>query len=372
VIRVMHLSDTLQFGGLERIISNVAACLDPKVYEFSACALDADGVFGEEIRAMGLPVFVLGKKRGVDISLPLALYRLFRTERIDILHTHNFSPLLYAAIPARLAGVKVLVHTEHARTKFPDAKRRMVAERWLSYVVDIITAVSPQVKRDLVDYEKISPDRVQLIWNGIDTAPVASSVNLPDLRRALGIVRESHIVGVCCRLTAQKGVIHLLRAVPAILAKHPDTVFLVVGDGDLRGELEQAAADLRFPGKVIFTGFRSDVSDILRILDLYVLPSLYEGTPLGLLEAMLARKVVIATKVGSNSEIIEDGISGRVVEPGCPDQLADAINDVLSNPGERERMAGLAYERVRSKFSLDRMMGEYDILYQTLLDKKGN
>lgn len=372
MIRVMHLSDTLQFGGLERIIGNFAAYLDPKVYEFSACALDADGVFGEEIRAMGLPVYVLDKKHGVDMSLPLALYRLFRAKRIDILHTHNFSPLLYAAIPARLAGVKVLVHTEHARTKFPDIKRRMVAERWLSYIVDIITAVSPQVKRDLVDYEKISPDRVQLIWNGIDTAPSASSVNPADLRRALGIVRESHIVGVCCRLTAQKGVIHLLQAAPAILAKHPDTVFLVVGEGDLRGVLEQAAADLRLPGKVIFTGFRSDVSDILRILDMYVLPSLYEGTPLGLLEAMLARKVVVVTKVGSNSEIIEDGISGRVIEPGCPDQLADAVNSLLSSPGERERMAGLAYERVRSKFSLDRMMGEYDTLYQTLLDKKGN
>jgi glycosyltransferase involved in cell wall biosynthesis len=179
-------------------------------------------------------------------------------------------------------------------------------------------------------------------------------------------------VGVCCRLTAQKGVIHLLQAAPAILAKHPDTVFLVVGDGNLRRELEQAAADLRLQGKVIFTGFRSDVPDILRILDVYVLPSLYEGTPLGLLEAMLARKVVVVTKVGSNSEIIEDGISGRVIEPGCPDQLADAVNSLLSSPGERERMAGLAYERVRSMFSLDRMIIEYDLLYQALLEKKNN
>ena len=121
----MHLSSSLQFGGLERIIRNFAAYLDRKEYEFSACALDADGVFGEEIRAMGLPVFVLGKKPGVDTRLPLALYRLFRRERIDVVHTHNFAPLLYASIPARLAGVKVLVHTEHARTNFPDTKRRM-------------------------------------------------------------------------------------------------------------------------------------------------------------------------------------------------------------------------------------------------------
>src|SRR5438552_11618614 len=125
MIRILHISNSLQFGGVERIIRNFAARLDPTIYQFSACALDADGVFGEEIRAMGLPVFVLGKKPGVDMRLPLDLYRLFRRERIDIVHLHNFAPLLYASIPARLAGVKVLVHTEHARTNFPDTKRRM-------------------------------------------------------------------------------------------------------------------------------------------------------------------------------------------------------------------------------------------------------
>lgn len=371
MIRIMHLSSSLQFGGLERIIRNFAAHLDPRMYQFSACALDVDGVFGDEIRAMGLPVFVLGKKPGVDMRLPLALYRLFQTERIDIVHTHNFSPLLYATIPARLAGVKVLVHTEHARTKFPDTKRRMVAERWLSRVVDTITAVSPQVKRDLVRYEKIRPERIQLIWNGIDTAPSVSSICPSDLRRTLGIAPEDHIVGVCCRLTAQKGVTYLLQAVPAILAKHPNTVFLIVGDGDLRGELEQTAANLGLgDDRVIFTGFRSDVADILRILDVYVLPSLFEGTPLGLLEAMLARKAVVVTRVGSNSEVVEGGVSGRLVEPRRPDQLADAISNLLSSPVERREMERLACERVHSLFSLDRMMCEYDSLYRTLLAKK--
>jgi len=366
----MHVSSSLQSGGLERIIRNFAAYLDRKKYEFSACALDTNGVFGEEIRAMGSPVFVLGKKQGVDVKLPRALYRLFRAERVDIVHTHNFSPLLYASIPARLAGVKALVHTEHARTNFPDAKRRMVAERWLSHVVDVITAVSPQVKRDLVQYENIRPDRIQVIRNGIDTVPPVSSVCPSDLRRTLGIASEHYVVGVCCRLTSQKGVIYLLQAAPTILAKHPQTVFLIVGDGDLRGELEQTATDLGLRDRVIFTGFRSDVADILRLLDVYVLPSLFEGTPLGLLEAMLAHKAVVATRVGSNSEVVEDGVSGRLVEPKRPDQLADAISSLLSSPGEREQMERLACERVRSMFSLDRMMYEYDILYRTLLDQK--
>ena len=121
---------------------------------------------------------------------------------------------------------------------------------------------------------------------------------------------------------------------------------------------------------MIFTGFRPDVADLLSILDVYVLPSLFEGTPLGLLEAMLARKAVVATRVGSNSEVVKDGMCGRLVEPRRPDQLCDAINSLLSSPGERARMEALACERIRSLFSLDRMMREYDILYRTLLCKK--
>jgi glycosyltransferase involved in cell wall biosynthesis len=132
MIRVMHISSSLQHGGLERIIYNFAARLNREKYRVSACALDADGVYGEEIRKLGGQVSVLKKKQGIDPMLWPRLYRLFRDEKVDIVHTHNFSPLLYAAIPARLAGVKALIHTEHARTAFPDVKRRMVAERWLS------------------------------------------------------------------------------------------------------------------------------------------------------------------------------------------------------------------------------------------------
>src|SRR6266496_4532612 len=112
MIRIMHLSSSFELGGLERIIRNFAAYLDRTSYHMSACALDTDGVFGKEIRDMGLPVFVLGRKPGIDFSLFLSLYRLFRSQRIDIVHTHNFAPLFYGAIPARLAGVKVLVHTD--------------------------------------------------------------------------------------------------------------------------------------------------------------------------------------------------------------------------------------------------------------------
>jgi L-malate glycosyltransferase len=369
MIKVMHISSSLQHGGIEKLIYNFAARLNGKKYRVSACALDTDGVYGDQIRKAGGQVTVLRKRQGIDPSLWPRLYRLFTTEKIDIVHTHNFSPLLYAAIPARLAGVKALVHTEHARTAFPDVKRRMVAERCLSFLADRFTAVSPKVKRDLINYEKISPEKIQMIWNGIDTVLPPISRNPDQVRRDLGVSMTAPIVGVCCRLMAQKGVRYLLEAVPAILKDHPEAVFLIVGDGDLRLSLQELAGTLGIDKHVVFTGFRSDVYDLLGILDVYVLPSLFEGTPLGLLEAMLLSKCVVVTKVGSNAEIVQEGVSGKLVEPKQSDQLSDAVSSLLSDPNAREDMGRKARALVLELFSLDRMINQYEALYGSLVRK---
>ena len=364
----MHISSSLQHGGIEKLIYNFVARLSPEKYRVSACALDTDGVYGDEIRRLGRQVFVLKKKSGIDPRLWPRLYRLFRKEKVDIVHTHNFSPLLYAAIPARLAGVKVLVHTEHARTAFPDAKRRMVAERWLSVFTDRITAVSPKVKRDLIDYENISPEKIQMIWNGIETVVPPVRRQPEQVRSDLGISMSAPVIGVCCRLMEQKGVRYLLEAAPGILRDHPDAVFLIVGDGDLRPSLQELAGILGVEKHVVFTGFRSDVYDLLETFDMYVLPSLFEGTPLGLLEAMLHSKSVVATNVGSNAEIVQNDVSGKLVEPKRPDQLSNAINSLLRNPKTREDMGRIARERILGLFSLDRMISEYELLYDSLVN----
>ena len=367
MIRVMHISSSLQHGGLERIVYNFAARLNREKYCVSACALDADGIYGEEIRKLGGQVSVLKKKQGIDPRLWPRLYRLFRKEKVDIVHTHNFSPLLYAAIPARLAGVKALVHTEHARTAFPDVKRRMIAERWLSNCTDRVTAVSPKVKRDLIHYEKIRPEKIQMIWNGIETVVPPVGRQPEQVRTDWGISMTAPVIGVCCRLMAQKGVRYLLEAAPAILRDHPEAVFLIVGDGDLRPSLQELAGILGVEKHVVFTGFRSDVYDFLGAFDVYVLPSLFEGTPLGLLEAMLLSKSVVATKVGSNAEIVQDDVSGKLVAPQHADQLGDTISRLLSSPEVREGMGQKARERVLALFSLDRMIYEYELLYESLV-----
>lgn len=319
---------------------------------------------------MDKPVFVLQKPPGITLRLWTQLYAMFRQQRIDVVHTHNFGPLFYAAIPARMAGVRVVVHTDHG-TKLPEAQRLMWACRYLSSWVDTVTAVSPAVKRDLVQHVRLSAEQIIVIRNGIELALPASRKSPQILRQELRIAPDCRIVGVCCRLTAQKGVANLLRAAPAILAHHPQTVFLIAGDGDLRGDLEHLSKELNLGGHVIFAGFRGDVHDLLDLFDIYVLPSLFEGIPLGLLEAMLHRKAVVATRVGSNTDIVKDQVSGRLVSPGRVDELADAIADLLSNPIKATWMGEAAHKTVTTEYSLDRMVDEYDALYMKLLGECG-
>lgn len=367
MIRIMHVSSSLAFGGLERVIKNFASKLDSTRYAFAACCLQSGGLFADQIQEMGLPVHILGKQRGFSPNLWARLYSLFVREKIDIVHTHNFAPLLYSAIPARCAGVKVLVHTDHARTCFPDLPRRMMVERWLSRCVDSITAVSDQVKQDLVKYEKIDKGLIKVILNGIEIQDVPPTVSTIKLREEFQIPEGVSVVGACCRLAEQKGVAYLLKAAAQIVRRNTRIVFLIVGDGELRNDLEHMSTQLGLNAYVRFAGFRSDIVNILNLLDVYVLPSLFEGTPLGLLEAMLARKPVVATLVGSNECIIEDTISGRLVESRNSEQLANSIEEILANPHSALTMGERARERVLLQFSLDRMIGDYDKLYTELI-----
>ena len=367
MIKIMQISDTLRFGGIERIVKNFAVSLDRRDYAFSACALDTDGVFGDELRTLGFPVHVLGKAPGIDLRLCGKLYELLRRERVDIVHTHNFSPLLYVTPVARLAGVKVHVHTEHSRTIFPDAKRRMVAERVLSNFVDTITAVSNQVRNDMIKYEKIHPEKTQVIINGIETDVPSITQSREALLAHLGIKENALIVGVCCRLVEQKGVQYLIESIPDVLRSYPCAKFVIVGDGPLRAELEELSVRLGVGPSVVFTGFRTDVNDLLHVIDVYVLPSLFEGTPLGLLEAMRAGCPVIVTNVGSNDELVEDGMSGLIVPPKRPDLLSQAVIKMLSDSSTRLAMGRCAKQRMVREFSLNSMMQKYDVLYKDLM-----
>jgi glycosyltransferase involved in cell wall biosynthesis len=200
------------------------------------------------------------------------------------------------------------------------------------------------------------------------------------LKDELGIPKHCRIIGTVGRLSREKGLSYLIKAAEKIIKEHPEAVFLVVGDGPLRESLEMETREGSAAGEAgkeaswrsfIFTGFRSDTPAMFAVMDVFVLPSLTEGLPMALLEAMASEKPIVATKVGAIPQVIENEVSGLLVEPGDAEAIAGAIERLLTNSREAKELGKNAYMRVSEGFSSQKMIREYVSLYTQLLFPDG-
>jgi len=362
----------LRIGGLQSVVVALAGGLDRDRYEVSVCALRDSGPLESRLQALGAPVFRLTHDGpGPDYLSFAKLCRIVAAVRPEILHTHNTHPLIDGSIAKVWNRVPVQVHTDHGRL-FPDRPRYMFAERVLSHVADRVVAVSEAGRRDLTHYEHLPPSRLQVIVNGVDPAPYRISLDRPALRLALGIEpQRGPIMGWCGRLASEKGLTYLIQALPSLCRRFPDLLVILAGEGELRGPLEREARSLGVNSQVLFAGPRSDVPALMRLFDVFALPSLREGLPLVLLEAMAASVPIVATSVGGNPEIVRHGATGLLVPPRDPAALAAALDQVLSN---RELRASFAFEGSRdfeARFTLDRTIAAYENLYEELLARHG-
>jgi glycosyltransferase involved in cell wall biosynthesis len=336
--------------------------MNHEVFEPSVLCLREGGPFADELRLAGIPVFVLENQRQTDYLSFRGVARIARAQQIDVLHTHNTHALVDGVIGGRIAGVKTVVHTDHARD-FPDKLRYMVAEHLLSYLVYRFVGVSEHTSRNLHRYEKIPRSKIVTIPNGIDATAYDRPMDTQAKRHALGVTGDGPLIGLGARLTAQKGVGYLLAAMPALIARFPDITLLIAGEGDMLTELQSATSELGVESNVRFLGPRMDMPEILQILDVYVMPSIWEGLPMALLEAMAARCAVVATRVGGIPTALEDRVSGRLVDEKNPQQLADAITDVLTDAPGRDAYRASARNTFETRFSAASMARRYEALY---------
>jgi glycosyltransferase involved in cell wall biosynthesis len=240
---------------------------------------------------------------------------------------------------------------------------------------DRVIAVSDSVKQEILNHN-ISAGKVLTICNGIDTNRFNNPKKIENVRREFGIDKSYKIIGTVGRLSEEKGHIHLLNAATKVFQEYPKVVFLVVGDGPLRNDLEEKASALRQTQHVekngpespfIFAGVRSDMPAIYSLMDIFVLPSLTEGLPMVLLEAMASQKPIVATNVGAIPKVIEHGHSGLLVQPGDTKGLAKAITDLLANPQKAYGLAKNARRKVKQQFSSERMAERYVEVYRDVL-----
>ena len=327
------------------------------------CSVGQGGPLREQFERLGVKTLVYRKKGKYDISLIWKVARLMRDERVDIVQTTLFYADVIGTLAARLVGMNNIVSWE-AITQ-PYGFKHLMAYRFASKFYRFSVAVSYAIQKRIIEERHVFPQKTMTIQYGVDTEkfyPVRGRT----IRDELGIKKKARVLGTVARFTQQKGHQYLIDAAPKIMSAFPDVYFVFVGDGPLRPVLQSRVHQLGLDSQVLFLGFRSDIRDLLNAFDVFVLPSLYEGLPNVVLEAMACGKPVIATEVDGTPEAVVQGRTGILVPPQDSEALGNAIIELLGDKRKVEEMGDRGRERVEKKFSLDGEINKFVELYERL------
>jgi glycosyltransferase involved in cell wall biosynthesis len=368
-INVLLANDHLGFGntlhGVGRLFSLWVPRFNRDRVNVVVCILRGEDEIGrkfkKEFERLGVKIRFLGRGKFNPFTL-LDLVNIVREERIDVMHLQAYGASTFGRIAGLLTGVPVIVHAHDNHTNYPWYQR--IADMLLGRFTDRAIAVSESVRASCIKKRKIPKDRVIVMHNGIsfEQFRVPSNREIEEEKKRLGIELEFKVVGTLSKLRKEKGVEYLIKAIPAVLEDFPGVVFLIVGDGPLRGELEALTRALRVEKSVIFTGYREDVARVLSVFDIKVLPSVTEGFGIAILEAMAMGKPVIATGVGGVNEILKDGETGFLVPPEDPKALSERIIYLLRNEDEA-RQLGIRAREESKKYDIDLCVRRLEELY---------
>jgi glycosyltransferase involved in cell wall biosynthesis len=349
---IVHLVSSLQVGGMEQFVLRIAEEQRQQGHTVTVLALHDGPLRAKEI---GVPVIVLRDARRIGRGFQAAL--TMRRLHPHIAHAHNRSSLKYALLGKWLAGARVVM-TRHGQ----DPRYSPTRREWRQ--TDAVVAVSEAAAKVLRSDSPAYSDKVRVILNGVAFQPPQR--RREEVRAELGLSEEP--VGIIvARIDHQKGHDCLLEAAARLAKSGLCVTLLIVGDGTARPEMESLAGKLGLrPEQIRFLGFRSDIPDLLAASDFFVLPSLNEGLPLSVLEAMAQGLPVVATPVGGIPEIILSNQHGLLVPVNDPSALAAALRTLVCDADLRHRLGGCGQERVREHFSFQKMAREYEALYANL------
>lgn len=362
---ILYLSTSSGPGGAERVISNLSASLDPSRYRAVLC-LFRPGWIQAHTESRGVSTYVIPTHGMFDWRWVSRFRRLLREEHVDVIHAHEFDANVQGTFVATLSGIP-LVATVHGKNYFWEKFRRRLAYRWVSRRATMV-AVSENLKHFIVEKVGVQASDVRVVYNGVDVLPPCDAADIDQCWKELDLPAGNQIVGVVGNLYPVKGHQYLIAAIPAILAKCPKTTFVFAGRGQLEAELKAQAHQLGVDGHVRFLGLRQDIPRILALLDVFVLPSLSEGLSMAILEAMVAGKPVVATDVGGNPELVEDGATGYLVPSQNSQALADRVIALLMDQGRSLQFGKTGQLRAQGQFSLQTMVQNYQALYDQCLE----
>ncbi len=373
MVKVLYVIGTLDVGGTERQLVELAGRLDRSRFEPVVCCLTARGVLADALERAGVRVHVAGY-HGLTIANLRALarfLRIVRAERPGVVHGFLFWAYVLGAFAARVSRVPAVVASRRSLSHFKaGTPHYRLLERVANRLTDLVVANSEAVRRDAIDTERLPPEKVRVVYNGLDLDSYRGAPD-PATRRALDIPDQAPVVLVVANFIAYKAHQDFMEAWAPIVRTTPGAVAVLVGEGPTRSDIEALARELGIEHAVRFAGRRMDVPDLLAASDLLVHPSLQEGFSNAILEAMAAGKPVVATAVGGNVEAVVDGQTGFLVPPADAPALTDAVRRVLCDADLRRTLGEAARDRAARLYDVRRMVAEYEQLYDEVWQRRG-
>jgi len=369
-IKVLHLISGDLWAGAEAQAEMLLSWLkrNPEL-EVSAIIFN-EGRLSQKLKSLDIPVYLLDEKRNNSLLLFMKVRKILSKDRIQILHTHRYKENVIGGLAGSSSGVPCLVQTVHGLKEPFRGIRKMKADlynlldRWTTrFLFDQMILVSSQQCGRFE--ERLNGRRTVCIHNGVDLQKIKANKSRIEVRRNLGIDKDSPLIGTAGRLVPVKGLNYLLKATKLMQSESPRLKVLIIGDGPERKSLEDTVSKLGIDSQVI-TGEREDVYDLISAMDLFVLPSLSEGIPMALLEAIALEVPVVASAVGGIPEVIIHQSTGFLVQPKEEQALADACLHLLGKRASAKALAREAKKTLKAKFSAETMAQKVSQLYEVL------
>jgi glycosyltransferase involved in cell wall biosynthesis len=363
-IRVLHITFDMTIGGAQQVIRQLVENMDQDQFAMDIVCIDGRlGELGEILIAQGFKVHLFERESGFNFKLVRQLRNLIRQNSYDIVHCHQYTPYVYGLLAALSATAKV-IFTEHGRF-YPDygTWKRKLINPIFSLFTSKITAISKATKDALVQYENFGQSKIEVIYNGIaDMSQI--EVNKIELKKQLGIPESAFLFGTISRLQPIKNQAMMIRAFKVVYNQYKNTHLLIVGDGQIRGQLEKQVGDLKLDKQVTFAGFQNDPYQFHKVIDVFLLTSFSEGASMTLLEAMSLSKPCVVTNVGGNPELIIDGVNGFVTPSKVDREFADACMKLCAHQTLRRAMGSEGRELYKNLFSIGKMIDSFVKLYR--------
>jgi glycosyltransferase involved in cell wall biosynthesis len=372
-LTILHVTESSETGGAETVILNIVNHLDKREFHSEVVVMQP-GWLKDRLKDSGCEPVLLQSDKSYDFGFLLKLRSVIKDLKIDLIHAHLPGSNAYSCLAGAAAGVPV-VATYHGMLTLSERLSR--SEKVQLFLVRKlarrIVTVSDHLKDELRKMAKIPSGKLVTVYNGVNWEPYDTPFDAAKMKQNLGLEPDSAVIGMVANLKSFKGYEYFVRAAAVVAREVPRAVFLIAGDGEesVKAGIKAEIAKHGLQEKVLFLGYRENIANVVRVLDVSVLSSISEGMSIVTVEAMGAGVPVVVTRSGGPEELVDEGRTGFLVPVRDEAGLADRVLYCLNNPEAVQEMTARAKKQVRIKFSLEMMIDNYEAVYRKCLGKKG-